>query len=269
MPEVEGAGVALHYDERGVGRPLLLVHGMASDAAAGAPLLDELAACGARAIAYDRRGYGASGAPEPYAATTVQEQSEDAAALLRALGAEPAVLVGEGFGALVVLELLVRRPQLASAAVLADLPLFAFVPAATEALAAERSLLEQALRDGGPEEAIAAWLDARDDADAAAMGAGTGAAMGAGAGAAMGADAGRRERARGSRKGFFADYAGQLSWSPSRGELRAIGVPVAVVTGPASPPHVVAAADAAAKLLPDARRSTDGDTLAAARSVLV
>jgi pimeloyl-ACP methyl ester carboxylesterase len=243
MPQVEGAGVALHYAERGDGRPLLVVHAIASDAAAWAPALDELAAGGARAIGFDRRGYGASGAPQPYAATTVQEQSEDAAALLTALGAVPAVLVGDGFGALVVLELLVRRPQLASAAVLSDPPLFAFVPAATEALAAERSLLEQALRDGSPGDAIDAWLGA--DADAA-----------------------RRSRARTATLGFFADYAGQLSWSPSRGELRAVGVPVAVVTGPDSPPHVVAAADAAAKLLPAARRSTDGDIVAAARGLL-
>jgi pimeloyl-ACP methyl ester carboxylesterase len=243
MPEVEGAGVALHYAERGDGRPLLVVHGMASDALAWARTLDEFAANGARAIAYDRRGYGSSGAPQPYAATTVQEQSEDAAALLTALGAAPAVLVGEGFGALVVLELLVRRPQLASAAVLADPPLFAFVSEATEALAAERTLLEQALRGGGPREAIDAWLGECADPE-------------------------RGERARASALGFFADYAGQLSWSPARGELRAIGVPVAVVTGPASPPHVVAAADAASALLADARRTADGDIVAAARSLL-
>jgi len=91
MAHIEGAGVALHYDERGDGRPLLVVHGMASDAATWAPALDELAAAGARAIAYDRRGYGASGAPEPYAATTVQEQSQDAGALLQGLAAAPAL----------------------------------------------------------------------------------------------------------------------------------------------------------------------------------
>ena len=243
MPEVEGAGVALHYAERGDGPSLLVVHGMASDGAAWGPALDELAQAGARAIAFDRRGYGSSGAPEPYAATTVQEQSEDAAALLTALAAAPAVLVGEGFGALVVLELLVRRPQLVRAAVLADPPLHAFVPAATEALAAERTLLEQGLRDGGPGHAIDLWL-------------------GDGAGAE------RRERARAARLGFFADYAGQLSWSPARRELRAIAVPVAIVTGPATPAHVVAAAEAAAALVPDVRRSTDGDVIAAARALL-
>ena len=243
MPEVEGAGVALHYDERGDGRPLLVVHGMASDAAAWAPALDELAAAGARAIAYDRRGYGASGAPQPYAATTIQEQAEDAAALMTALEAAPALLVGDGFGALVVLELLVRRPRLATAAVLGDPPLFAFVASATQALADERTMLEQALRDGGPGEAIHAWIASR-------------------------ADIVRPARASTSPLGFFADYAGQLSWSPSRRELREIAVPVAVVTGPASPAHLVAAAGVAAARLADVRRSTDGDAVAAARALL-
>ena len=131
MPHAEGAGVALHYLSEGAGPAVLLVHGMASDAPAWAPALSQLASAGLRAVALDRRGYGDSGAPEPYAATTIQEQAEDVAALLRAIDAVPALLVGDGFGALVVLELLVRRPDLARAAVLADPPLHAFVPGAT------------------------------------------------------------------------------------------------------------------------------------------
>ncbi len=238
MPFVEGAGIELHYEERGEGPALLIVHGMASDAAAWAPALDELASAGARAIAYDRRGYGASGAPEPYAATTIQEQSQDAGALLAALGAAPALLVGDGFGAVVVLELLVRRPELARAAALVDLPLHAFGPSATEALADERTLLEQALRDGGPPAAVRAWLG-------------------------DGADPERTERATAAPLGFFADYAGQLSWSPSRRELRAIALPVALVTGADTPAHIVEAADAVAALLPGARRVVDGDVVAA------
>lgn len=243
MPEVEGAGVALHYAERGTGSPLLIIHAMAGDAAAWEPALIELAGAGARAIAYDRRGYGSSGAPSPYAATTVQEQAEDAAALLEALDGVPAMLVGDGFGALVALELLVRRPRLVTAAVLAEPPLWAFVAAASRALAEERSLLEDGLREGGPGHAIEAWL-----------------------GAAVAGD--RRERARSSTLGFFADYAGQASWSPSRRELRAVDVPVAVVTGPSTPAHAVAAADAAAALLPDVRRAHDGDVVAAAEALL-
>jgi pimeloyl-ACP methyl ester carboxylesterase len=172
----------------------------------------------------------------------VQEQAEDVAALLGAVDATPALLVGDGFGALVVLELLVRRPALARAAVLADPPLFAFVPAATPALADERTLLEQGLRDGGPPAAVRAWL----------------------AGTGIAADDARAARAVAAARGFFADYAGQSSWSPSRGELRAVGVPLMVVTGPATPPHVVEAAEAVTRLVPGAQRTDDGDVVAAA-----
>ena len=244
MPQIEGAGVALHYEARGDGPTVLVVHAMGSDAACWAPAVDELAAAGARAIAYDRRGYGGSGAPAPYAATTVQEQAQDAGALLEALRAAPALLVGDGFGALVVLELLVRRPELARGAVLADPPLHAYVPEATKALAVERELLEEALREGGPEAAVRAWLG------------------GEGAGEAL------AERLAARPAGFFADYAGQSSWSPSRRDLRAIGMPVAVVTGAATAPHVAAAADAVAALVPGARRAGDGDAVAAALALL-
>ena len=245
MPFIEGAGVELHYAERGDGPALLIVHGMASDAAMWEPALDALADAGARAIAYDRRGYGASGAPQPYAATTIQEQAQDAGSVLEALDAAPALLVGDGFGALVVLELLVRRPELVRAAVLADPPLHAFVPAATEALAAERGLLEDGLRAGGRAAAIRAWL-----------------------GDATAADPARAERAVAAQLGFFADYAGQSSWSPSRRELRAFGAPVIVLTGARTAGHVLAAADALAALLPAARRATDGDVVSAALALL-
>jgi esterase len=243
MPVIEGAGVALHYEERGEGHPLLVIHGLASDAAAWAQALHELAATGARAIAYDRRGYGASGAPEPYVATTVQEQAQDAAALLEGLRAAPALLVGDGFGALVALELLVRRPGLATGAVLVDPPLFAFVAEATAVLAAQRQLLEGALREGGPAAGVHAWLGDEVSAE-------------------------RRERAGASYLGFFADYAGQSSWSPSRRELRSVAAPVAVVTGPASPAHVVAAAEALARLLGNVRHAGRSDVVAAARALL-
>jgi pimeloyl-ACP methyl ester carboxylesterase len=241
MPTVEGAGVALAYEERGEGPPVLLVHGLASDAEAQRPLAEALAA-GARVIAYDRRGYGASGAPEPYEGTTAEEQAEDAAALLRALGAAPALVVGDGFGALVALDLMKRHAGLVRAAVLADPALFALVPEATEVLSHQRRQIEDALRDGGPEAGVQAF--AGDDADPAAL-----------------------ARARAAHRAFYADYAGLATWSVSRRELRALAQPAVVLTGPASPRHVAAAADALARLLPAATRATDGDAAAAARAL--
>src|SRR4051794_30654737 len=179
---IEGAGVPIAVEERGAGRDVLLVHDIASDALDLAPIADSLADRG-RVIAYDRRGYGDSGAPVPYDATTVNEQAEDAAAVLRAVGAQDAVVVGVGFGALVALDLMTRHGELTGAGVVAGPPLFAFVAEATEALSAERAVLEEALRAGGPELAVARWLG-------------------------DGADPVRVERAQRAHRAFFADLAG-------------------------------------------------------------
>jgi pimeloyl-ACP methyl ester carboxylesterase len=242
MGTVEGAGVPLAYVERGTGPAVLLVHGLASDAEALAPVAEALAS-DARVIAYDRRGYGSSGAPEPYEGTSVEEQAEDAAALLRALGAAPAVVAGDGFGALVALDLAKRHRGLVAAVVASNPVLFALVPEATEILSAQRAELEAALRARGPEAGVEAWLGGRVEGPTL-------------------------ERARSAHRAFFADYAGLASWPVARRELRALAVPAVVLTGPWSPPHVTAAADALHALLPDATRATDGDLAAAARSLL-
>jgi 3-oxoadipate enol-lactonase len=243
MPTVEGAGVPLHYAVRGDGPPVLLVHGLAADGAAMAPVAEAVAAAGARAIAYDRRGYGESGAPEPYHGTTVEEQTEDAAALLRALDAPPAVVAGDGFGALVALDLAKRHGGLVRALVLSNPALFALVPEATEILSAQRAEIEEAVREGGPAAGVEAWLAGRVEGEALA-------------------------RARAAHRGFFADYAGLATWATSRRELRALAFPAVVLTGASSPPHVVAAADGLAALLPDAARATDGDLAGAVAALL-
>ncbi len=236
MPTVEGAGVELAYEDEGTDPPTtLVVHGMASGAAASAALRARVPG---RVIAHDRRSYGGSGAPEPYAATTVHEQGEDAATLLVALQATRARIVGFGFGALIAVDLLVRRPELVASAVLCDVPLLAFVPEANEPLAEQRQQLEEALRDGGPPAAIARWLG-------------------------PGADDETLARAQASPRGFFADYAGLATWSPSRRELRGIAVPVVFVTGPETPSYLVHASDEAAAFVPGSARRTDGDVLAA------
>jgi 3-oxoadipate enol-lactonase len=241
-PSVEGAGVALNVVEHGSGAPVLLIHGLAADAEAMAPAAHALAG-EARVIAYDRRGYGSSGAPEAYRGTTVEEQAEDAAAVLRTLGPGAAVVCGDGFGALVALDVAKRHRALVRAAVLCDPPLLMFVPEATERLAAQHAELEAAVREGGPEAGVEAWLGGRADGRAVA-------------------------RARAAHRAFFADYAGLASWPVTRRELRSMDLPAVVLTGPSSPAHIVAAADALAGLMPAARRADDGDLVAAAHTLL-
>jgi pimeloyl-ACP methyl ester carboxylesterase len=245
MAIVEGAGVPLACFERGSGPAVLLVHGMA-DRAAGWDDTAEALAAGARTIAYDRRGYGGSGAPEPYERTTVEEQAEDAAALLRSLDAVPALVCGRDFGALVCLDLCKRHAGLVRAAVLLDAPVLQFSAAAAETLSDERVALEQALRDGGPGRAVDAWLDARGEP----------------------AESPRRTSARADHAGFFADYGGLASWPITRAELRALTMPLAVLTSPAASGPIREAADALAGLAPAAGRQEAADPGAAIRALL-
>jgi esterase len=90
-------GVRLHYEELGAGAPIVCIHGAGGTALAWAAALEKLAARG-RVIAYDRRGCGRSERPEPYERTSVAEPADDAAALIDALAAAPAVVVGRSYG---------------------------------------------------------------------------------------------------------------------------------------------------------------------------
>jgi pimeloyl-ACP methyl ester carboxylesterase len=241
---IEGAGVPLAMQETGPAQApaVLVVHGMAADALTWAPAAAALAAEGRRVVTYDRRGYGGSGVPQPYTGTTVAEQSADALAVLDAAGIDAATIAGDGFGALVALDLALRLPSRVTALVAVDVPLLALVPDAAQGMAEERLRLEDALRAGGRPAAIAGWLDGRVDADALA-------------------------RAQASAAGFFADYAGLASLPVTRRALRGIEVPAAVVTGAAADADLVTAADALAGLLPHAHRLAAGDLVAGVRTV--
>lgn len=241
---IEGAGVELAVQDHGPpdGPAVLLVHGLASDALALGAAVHELAAGGLRVVTYDRRGYGASGAPEPYVGTTVSEQAADAVALLDGLGLDAVIVAGDGFGALIALDVALRFRERVTALVCVNPPLFAFVPDAAQALAEQRAQLEDALCDGGPAAAVASWLGGRVDAETLA-------------------------RAQASAAGFFADYAGLASLAVTRRELRAVAAPAAVVTGAFTPPDIVKAADALAELLPGARRDPAGDLVSGVQAV--
>ncbi len=229
-PIATGQGVDLAYEEYGDGPAVLLVHGLAGDRLTLAPVAEEIAAAGARVIAYSRRGYAGSTAPEPYLGTTVAEQAQDAAALLRGTGAAPAIVAGDGFGALIALDLLLRQGELVRAAVLCDPPLYAFVPDATRELSEAYEELRSAVTEGGPAAGVASWLGGRADDDTLA-------------------------RASAAHRAFFADVAGLATLPVTRAELHAIPQQVTVVTGAASSPATVAAADALAALLPQVTRT--------------
>ena len=102
-------GVRLHVEEHGRGDSILCVHGAGSSALVWGEAVRKLAGLG-RVIAYDRRGCSRSERPEPYERTSVSEHAGDAAGLLDALEAAPAVVIGRSYGATVATDLALRHP---------------------------------------------------------------------------------------------------------------------------------------------------------------
>jgi pimeloyl-ACP methyl ester carboxylesterase len=114
-------GTELFYEERGSGAAILLIHCTGGNGDVWAPVLGGLAD-GHRVIVYDRRGHSRSAQPpvKDYAVHV-----RDAAALVRALDAAPATVVGWSSGGLVALGLAIEAPELVSGLVLEEPPLHA------------------------------------------------------------------------------------------------------------------------------------------------
>lgn len=112
-------GVRLYYEEHGGGAPILCIHGAGSSTLLWAGAIEKLARLG-RVIAYDRRGCSRSERPDRYERTSVTEHADDAAALLDALAATPAVVIGRSYGGTVAACLALRRPDAVRALVLLE-----------------------------------------------------------------------------------------------------------------------------------------------------
>jgi len=105
----------LHIERSGDGPPVLLLHGAAGSAAT----YDWLPDLGRTVVRMDFRGHGRSGRADSY---LLGDYVEDALSVLRELG--PAAVAGHSLGGVVAWTLAQRVPELVSAIVLEDPPLF-------------------------------------------------------------------------------------------------------------------------------------------------
>lgn len=108
VSEIRVNGVSLYYEERGAGEPIVCIHGTGSSSALWVDAAAELAARG-RAIVYDRRGFSRSERPEPLL-MDVHQHTDDAAALIDALAAAPAIVIGRSQGGEIAVDLALRYP---------------------------------------------------------------------------------------------------------------------------------------------------------------
>lgn len=146
-------GAQLYYEVRGSGPPLLMIHGGMVDAgsfAAVAPLLAEHRTV----ITYDRRGNSRSPLAGPAGDLRLDQQAEDAAALLGELVDEPPAVFGSSGGAVVALELTARYGDRLGIVVAHEPPVPAVLPDAAAQQAKYAAVL-RTYRSAGTQQAFA------------------------------------------------------------------------------------------------------------------
>lgn len=208
----------LYTEARGSGPALLLVPGAGGDAGQYEALA-ELLSRDHTVVTYDRRGNSRSARPPDWAATTVAEQADDAAALLDTLGLAPATVFGSSLGAVVALGMLARHPRSVRKIVVHDPALMAVLREPEAVLGAVQPVIGAGMAAGGPRGGMEAFLRF---ADASAYGA---------------LDPAVRDRMLGNGDVLFEyEFGTFASWRPDG--LVARSVPATVLHGQDSPPFL-------------------------------
>ena len=123
MPMLDLDGLRLHYQQRGTGPDVVLIHAVTSNLSVWlfSNVMDVLAR-EFRVTAYDMRGHGASGVPE--SGYTSADMARDLRGLHASLGLGPAILVGHSYGAVVATHAAAFHPEMVRGVILSD-PFFA------------------------------------------------------------------------------------------------------------------------------------------------
>lgn len=137
MPTAHVNGIQIYWQIDGEdGNPIVLVHGSWGDHQNWTPVVPTLSRS-FRVLTYDRRGHSRS--ERLPGQGSVREDSADLAALLKHLRHSPAHVVGNSFGASIVLRLAIERPDVFRSMILHEPPVFGLLaddPDAKPALAA-------------------------------------------------------------------------------------------------------------------------------------
>jgi pimeloyl-ACP methyl ester carboxylesterase len=156
MPTIDVNRITLYYEIRGTGPPVLLIMGATGDGGHFDALADQLAD-EFMVVSYDRRGNGRSPVPDNWQTTSPEEQADDAAALLNALGTGPAAVFGTSSGGNFALCLMVRHLGSVRGAILHEPVLYALVDNFDAVRAPARALVQKAMEVGGPPAAVEAF----------------------------------------------------------------------------------------------------------------
>jgi pimeloyl-ACP methyl ester carboxylesterase len=136
MPTSSVNGIRIYWEIDGdAGDPMVLVHGSWGDHENWASVVPAFSRR-FRVLTYDRRGHSRS--ERPAGQGSVREDVADLAAVMETLHHAPAHVIGNSFGASIVLRLAAERPELFRSLIVHEPPLFGLLkddPTATRALA--------------------------------------------------------------------------------------------------------------------------------------
>ena len=119
---VDALGTRIHVAEMGEGPLVLFVHGFPESWYSWRHQLPAVAGAGFRAAAIDVRGYGRSSSPRRVDEYRMVLHVADNVGVVRALGAEAAVIVGHDWGAPIAWSTALLRPDLFRAIALLSVP---------------------------------------------------------------------------------------------------------------------------------------------------
>jgi pimeloyl-ACP methyl ester carboxylesterase len=157
MPVIDVNGTELYHELRGAGPSLLLIMGATGDGGVFEQFADLLAE-EFTVVTYDRRGNGRSAPPDGWDTTSPEEQADDAAALLDALGLAPAAVFGTSSGGIFALAMLLRHPRAVRAALLHEPALFTLFDDPEQARITVTEAVTAGMEAGGPPAAFEAFI---------------------------------------------------------------------------------------------------------------
>lgn len=140
-------GATLYYEVQGSGPLLLIIPGGPQDAGVFAELSQRLADR-YTVVAYDPRGNSRSSFDGEIKPLLMDQQADDAARLIEALGDGPAYVFGTSGGAQIGLNLAARHPKLVRALVAHEPPSTMLLDDPSEAIAADQALYDTYVKDG-------------------------------------------------------------------------------------------------------------------------
>jgi pimeloyl-ACP methyl ester carboxylesterase len=220
LMEVNGAEI--YHEVRGSGPSVLFIAGATGDAGhfrrVAEILSDEFTV-----VTYDRRANSRSPRPDGWESASTEEQSDDAAGLIEALGIGPAAVFGNSAGAIIGLDLVIRHPGSVRGAILHEPPMTAGMSDPEGVMGAIQRVVEGGMQDGGPRGGCEAFFR-----------------FVAGDEVFEKLDPQLRARMLANGETFFGPEMGVFeSYRPDEVALEAIEVPVRVMVGTESAPFFV------------------------------